>query len=204
MQADEIPLMDDQLFEILYKDVLKMLREKLPPNFFYHAPEHTIDVIESVERIAVSEHCSPGEISLLKIAALFHDTGYVKDMREHEKHGCEIAREMLLAHQTDPDKINIICGIIMATKVPQSPKTKLEEIICDADLDYLGRTDYFHIAENLHREFLAFGRIKSDEDWIRLQQNFLQAHAYFTKTSVNQRQAGLEENLRKIGEAAVN
>lgn len=196
--------MDDKLFDKLYPLVLKMLRDRLPPTLYYHNPEHTIDVIESAERIAVSEGCSREEILLLKMAALFHDTGFVKDMREHEKHGCEIAREMLYANHADPEKVSIICGIIMATKIPQSPKTKLEKIICDADLDYLGRNDYFPISENLHREFLAFERVKNDKDWIELQQKFLQAHTYFTKTSIALRQAGVEENIRKIGEKAVN
>ncbi|MCX6274058.1 MAG: HD domain-containing protein [Bacteroidetes bacterium] len=196
--------MDDKLFDKLYPMVMKMLRDQLPPHLYYHNPEHTIDVIQSAERIAVSEGCSLEEILLLKLAALFHDTGYVTDMREHEKHGCEIAREMLSINHVDTDKINIICGIIMATKIPQSPKTKLEKIICDADLDYLGRTDYLPISENLHREFLAFEKIKNDKEWIELQQTFLQSHSYFTKTSVALRQTGVEENLRKIGEKAEN
>ena len=196
--------MDEKVFEMLYNAVLKMLREKLPPNLYYHNPEHTIDVIESAQRIARSENCNDDEVMLLKIAALFHDTGFVKDMREHEKHGCEIAREMLSANLLEPEKISVICEIIMATKIPQSPKTKLEKIICDADLDYLGRDDYFTISENLRREFLAFEKIKNDKDWIELQKLFLGSHTYFTKTSIAQRQAGVEENLRMIGEKAVN
>jgi predicted metal-dependent HD superfamily phosphohydrolase len=183
---------------------MKMLWEQLPPNLYYHNPEHTIDVIESAERIAVSEGCSREEISLLKMAALFHDTGFIIDMREHEKHSCKIAMEMLASNHVDPENIKIICEIIMATKIPQSPKTKLEKIICDADLDYLGRNDYFPISENLRREFLAFEKIKNEKDWIELQQSFLQAHTYFTNTSLRLRQAGVEENLRKIGEKAVN
>ena len=35
-----------------------------------------------------------------------------------------------------------------ATKIPQTPLTKLEEIICDADLDYLGREDFFEISRS--------------------------------------------------------
>ncbi len=190
--------MDDKLFDKLYPLVMKMLRDQLPPHLYYHNPEHTIDVIESAERIAVSEECSRDEILLLKIAALFHDTGYVLDMRDHERHGCEIANEMLSVHLVQPAKINVICSLIMSTKVPQSPQTKLEEIICDADLDYLGRSDYFPIAENLYREFRAFEKINSEKDWIDLQLNFLRSHTYFTKTSVKLRQSGKQENLVKI------
>ena len=74
---------------------MHLLRENLPPNLYYHCPEHTIDVIRSAERIAHNEKCSSEEIMMLKTAALFHDTGYLRDMREHEKHGCDIAIEML-------------------------------------------------------------------------------------------------------------
>ena len=123
--------MNLSLFETLRKDVMKILKESLPENLFYHSPEHTLDVIESTERIALAEHCSTEEILLLKTAGLFHDTGYTRDMREHEKHGCDIAMEMLSSQGVDQKEIIIICGLIMVTKVPQSPKTKLEEIICD-------------------------------------------------------------------------
>jgi predicted metal-dependent HD superfamily phosphohydrolase len=193
--------MNTQLFNTLYQDVMKMLREKLPENLFYHAPEHTNDVIQAAERIGTSEGCGENEIMLLKIAALFHDTGYLRDMREHEKRGCEIATEILERNGVNKDEIDIISGLIMATKVPQQPKTKLEEIICDADLDYLGRDDYFSIAENLHREFLAYEKIKDDRDWMKLQLNFLQSHKYFTETCKRLRQPVADENLRRIREA---
>lgn len=195
--------MNAKLFDTLYQDVMKMLREKLPENLFYHAPEHTSDVIDAAERIGTSEDCNDEEILLLKMAALFHDTGYLRDMREHEKLGCEIATETLGKNGVSKDDIDIICGLIMATKVPQQPKTKLEEIICDADLDYLGRDDYFSIAENLHREFLAYEKIKDDRDWMQLQLTFLQSHKYFTQTCIKLRQPVADENLRRIRETVV-
>ena len=195
--------MNEQLFSILYTDVMKMLREELPSNLFYHNPEHTADVVQASSRIAMAENCTPHEILLIKSAALFHDTGYVRDMREHEKHGCDIAKERLDLHKASAEDINTICGLIMVTKVPQLPGNKLEEIICDADLDYLGRDDYFPIADNLYREFVALEKIKSEKDWIQLQVNFLQAHKYFTASSIRLRQAKADSNLRKLMEAVV-
>jgi len=193
--------MNAKLFDTLYTKVMKMLRDHLPMNLFYHAPEHTIDVIEAVERIAAGEGCSDKEIQLLKIAAIFHDTGFTRDMRDHEKHGCAIATEILPEYGVSNEDLAIIRSLIMATKVPQQPHTKLEEIICDADLDYLGRDDYFSIAEHLHKEFLAFEKVKDERDWIQLQLNFLQSHKYFTRTCIALRQPVADENLRKIREA---
>jgi uncharacterized protein len=197
-------VMNTKLFNTLYIDVMKMLRENLPGNLFYHTPEHTIDVINASEQIGISERCSDEEILLLKTAALFHDTGYIRDMREHEKLGCEIADEILTMHGVSKEDIKVISALIMATKVPQQPMSKLEEIICDADLDYLGRDDYFSIAENLHREFLAYEKIKDEKDWMQLQLSFLQSHKYFTRTCINLRQQIVEENLKKIREAVAN
>lgn len=177
-----------------------MLRENLPKDLYYHTPEHTMDVISAAERIGMNEGCSQDEIFLLKTAALFHDAGYTRDKREHEKHGCVIVTEMLPKHGISKEKIDAICALIMATKVPQQPLSKLDKIICDADLDYLGRNDYFTIAENLHREFIACGKIKDERDWMQLQLEFLQSHKYFTDTCIRTRQPVAEENLRKIRE----
>jgi uncharacterized protein len=195
--------MNTNLYNTLYKDVIKMLRENLPKNLFYHTPEHTMDVVRAAERIAISEGCNDDEVLLLKTAALFHDTGYIRDMREHEKHGCIIAAEILGEHGINSEEIGAVSALIMATKVPQLPQTKLEQIICDADLDYLGRNDYFSIAENLHREFLAYEKIKDEKDWMQLQVKFLQSHKYFTDTCIRSRQPVADENLKKIRETVV-
>jgi uncharacterized protein len=195
--------MNTKLYNTLYKDVIKLLRENLPKNLFYHTPEHTMDVVRAAERIAIGEGCNADEVLLLKTAALFHDTGYMRDMREHEKHGCIIAAELLGEHGVTKEEIDAVNALIMATKVPQQPQTKLEQIICDADLDYLGRDDYFSIAENLHREFLAYEKIKDERDWMQLQLKFLQSHKYFTDTSIRSRQPVADENLKKIRETVV-
>ena len=88
--------------------------------------------------------------------------------------------------------------MIMATKIPQSPKNKLEKIICDADLDYLGRDDFEVISNNLYTEFLDFGIVKDHNDWMQKQIGFLEFHLYFTKSSQQLRQPKKMERLTKI------
>ena len=72
----------------------------------------------------------------------------------------------------------------MATRIPQTPLTKLEEIICDADLDYLGRDDFHQIADSLKNELMAFGKIQSDKQWGEIQIPLLEKHSYFTELSI--------------------
>jgi uncharacterized protein len=86
-------------------------------------------------------------MTLLKTACLFHDIGFTISGQDHEERGCEIAEEVLPDLNYDSDQINRIKGMIMATKIPQTPNNKLEQIICDADLDYLGRDDFFSIGD---------------------------------------------------------
>ena len=84
--------------------------------------------------------------------------------------------------------------------MPQQPKTLLEEIICDADLDYLGRDDFYPISNGLMSEFIAYGIVKDAKSWDELQIKFLTAHKYFTKTAIETREANKQLRLAEIKE----
>ena len=77
--------------------------------------------------------------------------------------------------------------MIMATRIPQSPTNLLEQIICDADLDYLGRNDFTPISENLYKEFMTFQIIPDNIVWDHIQIKFFESHHYFTKSAFDKR-----------------
>lgn len=184
----------------LHQRVLDMLRNNLPPELSYHNYEHTVDVLNAVERIAMAENTTDAELMLLKTAAVFHDTGYIYSRDNHEQRSCTIAREILREIGADEESIEKVCEIILATRIPQEPKDKLSEIMCDADLDYLGRDDYFPISQKVFSEFKMFGIIKDEIEWIPMQVKFLESHHYFTQSSINTRAGKKEENLIRIKE----
>src|SRR5687767_15531516 len=126
------------------------------------------------------------DLLLLRTAAAFHDSGFLFVYKGHEEKGCEIASEHLKNVFSESD-IKKVCGMIMATKIPQTPNTLLEQIICDADLDYLGRNDFEPISRNLYKEFIVFKIIPEDIIWDHIQIKFFESHHYFTVTSVNKR-----------------
>jgi adenylate cyclase len=128
-------------FEDLNDYVLDRLERELPKHLYYHNYKHTIDVTIGVEIIGYGEGVGEEDMLLLKTAALFHDFGQVEGAIDHEERSCKIAEEVLPEFGYDEKQLEIIKGIIMATKLPPQPKTLLEEIIADADLDYLGRRD---------------------------------------------------------------
>ncbi|MCX8533997.1 HD domain-containing protein [Chryseobacterium luquanense] len=185
-------------YEKLNTIIIKRLRENLPEHLSYHSVMHVKDVIDSVEKIAKSEKVNDEDLLLLKTAALFHDTGFLFGSKNHEEKSCEIAAEYLLEYGYSQNQLDKIQGMIMATKIPQTPHNHLEQILADADLDYLGRNDFFVIGDKLFEELSMFGIVNSERDWNLLQEKFLESHHYFTETAINSRKDKKQDNLNII------
>lgn len=188
------------------KYILGKLKNELPRYLSYHSVEHVKDVFDSCKSIAASEGVKGDDLKLLLTAALFHDAGFLKGPKEHEKKSCQIAKKNLPLYGYNAEQIKKICGMIMATKVPQQPQNHLEEIICDADLDYLGRDDFFTIGDKLFAELSVYGILSTEDEWNKLQVRFLESHHYFTKTAIKLRQKKKDKHLKlvksKIGKNA--
>ncbi|MBK8805323.1 MAG: hypothetical protein IPO21_01205 [Bacteroidales bacterium] len=177
----------------LHEFMLDRMEKELSNKLYYHDVKHTIDVIVHTEVIATEEGVTKEELLLLKTAALFHDSGFMVGYHDHEMLGVQLANEILPKFHYSESQIKIIGEIIFATKLPSNPKNKLEEIICDADLDYLGRADYLPVSRNLYRELLEQKMInKSEAEWNKLQMKFLQNHKFYTESSKKRR------NERKV------
>lgn len=179
--------------------ILNLLEVKLSSFVKYHSLEHSKDVIEQTKRLAESENITDiYTLDILITAAAFHDCGFLNTYFNHEEAGCEIAKEILPKFDYNDEDIQIICDLIMATKVPQNPLSQLQKIICDADLDYLGREDFFEIGTNLYFEFLEMNIIKDELSWNQLQVKFLSSHAYFTESNRNLREKKKQQNLETV------
>lgn len=178
--------------------VVSLLKKEIPSFYYYHNYEHTLYVTEKVIEIGMYEGCSKKEIELLTVAALWHDTGLTKVYKNHEEASCVIAEIYLKDHGYSPEDIAIVCNMIMATKVPQSPKNKLEEILADADLEYLGTASASIKAAKLFQELHAINPSLTIEKWDRIQISFLQKHHYFTNFCKEKRAPGKLEYLKSI------
>jgi len=124
----------------------------------------------------------------------------VKKYDKNEPIGAEMAQEILPKFGYTQAHIDRIKELIFVTQIPHQPKNKLEEIMCDADLDYLGRDDFHEIADKLRRELREHGKIDSDRKWDEIQVSFLTQHRYFTQTSINTRREKKIQNLQVIKE----
>ena len=187
-----------QRYYQLKSAILDKLEKELPKQYYYHSFSHTIDMRDSAARIAEFESISENDKELVLVAALFHDAGFIINRENHEMHSCTIANEMLPQFGYAPIEMEAVCKLIMATQMPVNPKSKLEEIICDADLDYLGRDDFKEIGDLLYRELLEEGTIEGEAAWNELQIRFLTNHRYFTAFGKTNREEKKQENLRGL------
>lgn len=180
------------------RHIMRLLEKHLPKTLHYHSVSHSTDVVKAVEKIALSENVTDECLFLLKSAATYHDAGFVEEYDNNEPIGARLAGEILPKYGYTDEHINKIKDLIFVTKIPHTPKNHLEEIICDADLDYLGRSDFHEIADKLRLELREHGKINSDRQWDEIQVGFLKTHKYFTKTSIKTRKKKKMENLKEV------
>jgi hypothetical protein len=185
-------------FSDLQEDILDRLENGLPKYLYYHNVKHTVDVVTECELIGWAEGLNDHQLLLLKTAALFHDTGHIISYANHEERSVDIARETLPKYRYSPEETDEVCRIIMATKLPPKPADLLEAIICDSDLDYLGRTDFVPVSNALYAELKTQNKSLSLNDWNKLQLKFIGTHQYFTKTGRKLREVKKQEQIERI------
>jgi uncharacterized protein len=186
-------------FERAKQYVLGRLEKELPPDLYYHGIHHTRDdVLPAVERLARLEKLPAEETLLLRTAALYHDTGYMEDYYNNEEIGLRIAHETLPYFGYQPADIEVVGQIIMVTRLPQCPQNLMEQIICDADMDSLGRKDFFITSHRLRLELTIYDVPVSLRDWYPRQLEFLEAHRYWTAGAHHLRETGKQNNVNEI------
>ena len=179
--------------------ILERLTTELSPAFSYHHVNHTLAVEKRAHEIALSEGISDEEsLKLLSTACFFHDAGFLLSYDHHEDFSCQITEEVLPNYDYSSSQIDIIKHLIKATKIPQSPDDLLSNILCDADLDYLGGSNYYAIVETLHQELTHFKRLDPSQDWTQIQIDFLEKHSYFTPTNQKERTAEKKKRIDEL------
>ncbi len=182
------------------RHIMKLLEQSLSPKLLYHSINHTVDVTKAAERLAIMEGITDEDLFLLKSAASYHDAGFIEKYERNEGVGVRLAGEILPKYGYTAEQIKVIDSLIRSTEVPHNPKTRLEEIMCDADLDYLGRDDFHDIASLLRRELREHGKLDSDRKWDEIQLKFLNEHRYFTRSALKLRQAKKQKNVQDVEE----
>lgn len=175
---------------------LDRLTRELSPLLTYHSLGHTRDdVLPAAQRLAALAGITGEALLLLETASLYHDLGFVVQREDHESISIAIAEAVLPGLGYTPGQLEVIRDLINATRLPQTPRSFLAEILTDADLDVLGRDDYWSRSDALRAEWAAFGVHSTDTEWYQGQVEFLKGQHYFTPMARALRDAQKQANL---------
>lgn len=186
-------------FEHMRNDVINRLKSILPEELIYHDLAHTLNVEKSALRLARLEGLTEEETMLLRTAVLYHDSGFIFTYHRNELHGVRMMEKSLPKYGYDDVQIATIRSMILATSSGNEPVTLLEQIMCDADHDYLGRADYYMVAEKLRQEIAVFGDEMDEEEWLKFQLSYLEDHhKFYTSTAINIRERAKQNRIAEL------
>ncbi len=184
--------------EKLIAFIVEKMTNEISADLSYHNLSHTLGVLEQCNNYINRLNINENEACLLQTAAVLHDIGFLWVYDNHEDRGVTFAKEELPKWGYSDSDLKIISGIIMATKIPQNPTTLLEEIICDADLNYLGTDSFEEIGETLRQEFLTYNKLKIEDNWNAFQIKFLEGHRFRTTYAKEHREPIKQKHLTNL------
>jgi len=180
-----------------------LFRDELPAGIKYHDADHTLHPIKGVvaaaNRIAISENISEHDRELLIAAAYFHDTGYIREYEKNEPIAARMAGRILKIIGFKPNEVVKIQKMILSTDLEREPKTHLEKILCDADLDHFGREDFFKLDGKVREGRRLRGiDVSDDAKWYRGTLEFLKKHEYYTESQKKLREKEKQKNTDRL------
>lgn len=202
MQVNILPFEDHDLQRLVDSAILtagELIRQQWKPEYSYHGLEHTRLVVESTDQLAQDANLSEEERATVLIAASFHDCGFYSDMDDHENVSAGIAADFLSANDAPLPMIGKVAHLIQATALHARPVNKLQEILRDADLHYLGCDGFLPKAELLRQEWKATRNLSFGElAWLRQNVKFMEAHEFHTKAALRRYGEQKRHNLIMI------
>lgn len=188
------------LVEKTEKFVFDLFKEKLPSDFIYHNFTHTKRVLKSANEILENSDLSAEDKEIVQLAALLHDTGYIKKHDGHEEESVKIGTKFLKEQKVPQEKIDAVNECILATKFKDTPHSELGKIIRDADASHFGK-DYFQEASEFLRKELEVQGIRkyTANEWLNENIEVLSTkHQYYTDYALRNWQSQKEENLASL------
>lgn len=183
------------------KYIAALMTEKLPENVIFHNLHHTLLVKQFAETIGEHSGLTEDEMNILRTGALFLHAGFVNSFEQSHEESAGIASSFLAEHDVDPSVAAHVADLIRAARIPQQPKDRIAEALCDADMMYIaseGAIERFDLLVDetaLHQPNIK-KRQYFEKGWI----SFFAAHTYFTDYGKNVLQPEKEATVRRLSE----
>jgi predicted metal-dependent HD superfamily phosphohydrolase len=182
------------------KFVFNLLNNKLATNYVYHNLAHTQKVIEKTIELGEKLEVDKASLENLQLAALFHDSGFIKKAENHEQESVKILTRFLQENNVKVNRIEAIASLILATKMGHDPTDDLEKIMIDADCAHIGNKSFEDKTALLRKEWEVIeNKNYSDTEWVAINIDFLtNGHKYHTDYALKNWSKGKDKNLSKL------
>ncbi|MCX7985952.1 MAG: hypothetical protein N2662_03335 [Bacteroidales bacterium] len=182
----------------LEENVFNLLNQNLPPNIYFHSTKWQEETYHLVELYSRAEQISIEETLLVRTAALLMNIGYIWSYDEHESESIRYARETLPQYRYSETQVEAIVNLIDVTRGMRKPINKMEEILLDAEMSYLGRADFETLNELYFREMYEHQKVNSWEEWAKMQMVILSNHRYYTHVANVLRDVSPEKQIELL------
>jgi HD superfamily phosphodiesterase len=191
---------NEQILAAARSFVTELFTHKLDSRFVFHTLEHTEEVADACSRMADYYHLDSEDRFVLMLAAWFHDTGYTAGQADgHEGVSIQLASDFMQQQNVEEAIASRVNSAIHATRMPQSPLSQLEKILCDADLMHLATEDFKAKSQLLKQERESLlGEKISKKEWRKNNVQFLGNHKYFTDFGQQLLEPRKQENLNEL------
>jgi predicted metal-dependent HD superfamily phosphohydrolase len=189
--------------KIVDEYIRDLFRDELPGGLKYHDAKHTLHptkgVVAVANSIAIAEKISEHDRELLITAAYFHDSGYIRQYGKNEPIAARMAGRILKLVGYKPNEVKKIQKMILATDLAVKPKTHVEKILCDADLDHFGREDFFELDGKLREGRRIRGiDVSDDAKWYKGTLAIITNHQYYTQSQKKLREKEKQKNIKRL------
>ena len=190
---------DQKLLADAERFVKSFFDRNISPDYVFHNFPHTETVVESVREIGQGYQLPERDLTILQLAAWFHDLGYDKGPAQHEERSIKYAETFMTERNCPPDAVKTVISCILATRVPHHPDNLLEEILCDADMSHLGKESYWDRCGRIRQELLVTQQmIMSEQEWVDFELNFMLQHRYHTPVATELYDERKQKHIRQL------
>jgi len=182
------------LEEKVFDDIIS----KLPESLHFHRPEYARRVYNQSFLLCRSEEIEQEGRLLARTSALMLFTGLSQNYHNFENRSAVICREILPDYSYSENQIDQICNLILATKKPFIPKNRLEKILIDARMEYIGRPDYTNQAKLLFKELIEAGSKINGQQFKKQQQELLFDFDFYTTAAQRLREVSGNDQMTTL------
>ncbi len=182
----------------LEERVLEGILKDLPETLHFHTVAHARKVYEQSYLLCRAEETEQEDRLLVRTAALLLFTGLTQSFSNFENRSVVIARDILPDFKYSETQIDQICNLILATKIPFQPHNRLEMILIDARMEYVGRSDYLDQIRLHYKEVTANGLKFNGQQFKNQQLEILYNFEFFTIGGQRLREIPGEEQMSRL------